>query len=144
MEAAETLGEAAPPELIEGVAASKKKLSGGSEMDEGVAAAAAAMGLSPRPGAYEACVQFAYWTQATTRRVALALEALHDLLTWVNPERSSAFMVACFATAGVLLFMNVLRPLLVMMTFVALRHPAMWKPKTLPFELALAEERRRG
>ena len=144
VEAAETLGEAAPPELIEGVAASKKKLSGGSEMDEGVAAAAAAMGLSPRPGAYEACVQFAYWTQATTRRVALALEALHDLLTWVNPERSSAFMVACFATAGVLLFMNVLRPLLVMMTFVALRHPAMWKPKTLPFELALAEERRRG
>ena len=107
----------------------------------GVSAASRALGVHPSAETYEACVQFAYWAQATARRFAPAFEALEEVMARKDQATTHAFAAACFGAAFVMLFVK-LNVLLLVAAFVALRHPIVWKPATLPYRLALAAEER--
>ena len=80
-----------------------------------------------------------YWAQALARHLVPGFETLHDLASWKDVARSNAFMLACFGGAFFFLFVKVEAVLLVA-AFVALRHPILGKPATLPYRLALAAE----
>jgi hypothetical protein len=84
-------------------------------------------------------VQTAYWAQALARHAVPLAEALHDLVTWQDAGRSNAFMMFCFGASFFTIWVK-LRVVVLVACFVALRHPAMWKPATQPFRLALAAE----
>jgi hypothetical protein len=101
--------------------------------------ASRALGVNPGVDAYEGCVQTAYWAQALARHAVPLAESLHDLVTWQDAGRSNAFMMFCFGASFFTIWVK-LRVVVLVACFVALRHPAMWKPATQPFRLALAAE----
>lgn len=137
-ETAAALGPDAPSELAREDAHSFK---GDAHGPAGVSAASRALGVHPSAETYEACVQFAYWAQATARRFAPAFEALEEVMARKDQATTHAFAAACFGAAFVMLFVK-LNVLLLVAAFVALRHPIVWKPATLPYRLALAAEER--
>ena len=133
-EAAAVLGPDAPSELA-GADPSRS----GKTNAAGVSAASRALGVNPSVEMYEECVQMTYWAQALARHLVPGFETLHDLASWKDVARSNAFMLACFGGAFFFLFVKVEAVLLVA-AFVALRHPILGKPATLPYRLALAAE----
>ena len=133
-EAAAVLGPDAPSEL-----AGADGWRFGKTNAAGVSAASRALGVNPSVEMYEECVQATYWAQALARHLVPAFETLHDLVSWKDMAKSNAFMLACFGGAFFFLFVKV-EAIFLVAAFVALRHPILGKPATLPYRLALAAE----
>ena len=75
------------------------------------------------------------------REVERVAPALEEVMARKDQATTHAFAAACFGAAFVMLFVK-LNVLLLVAAFVALRHPIVWKPATLPYRLALAAEER--
>lgn len=101
--------------------------------------ASRALGVAPSAETYEGCVQAGYWVQMMLKHAVWAFEGLHDLMTWKDAGKSNAFMIGCFVAAWVTLFIS-FQTFLVCLSFVALRHPIVGKPPTLPYRIGLASE----